>query len=1042
MNLETDLTGSNGGVIGIFIRRPILAAVMSLLVILAGLAALSAIEVRELPEVDQPVVSIRTTFPGASPESMDAEVTAILESGVAQVDGVVSISSTSSFSQSNIGIELSPSVDIDLAATDIQNAISSISDELPEGVEEPEVRKADSDASPFMRLTVSADGMDPGAIALLVDDVILPRLQSVEGVAQADDYGVRKQVIRVRVVPISLAARGFTIRDVTRLLSTAGQTAPSGRLRTDGQQILIQAEAQAKTPAEIANLRLDDQTRLADVAIVEWGFEDEIRTARVDGVPGIGIGLVRQAQSNTVAVSKGVREAVDELNASLPSTVNIGVSVDDSIFINAAIAEVVKSLLLATAIVVLVTFLFLRSIRATLIPAVTIPVSLLGTIAALWMAGFSINLITLLALVMATGLVVDDAIVVTENIQRWRFKGAGKRAAAVIGAREIIFAVLSTTVTLAAVFIPISFLPGQAGRLFSEFGFVLAFAVLVSSFVALTLCPVLTVRLGSEARKGEIEDPSLPAHKRKPAGPLSAGYQKILQFCLALPIIPLGISVLFAAGAFVLYQSAPKELTPKEDRGRVFMRVSAQSGASFGYLDRRVLDIESRIQSIVDEGEAEAIFSITGVGGGNQSFVILLLDDWSERTKSQADFEREVRQLTSDIPGATVRVFSGNSLGIRGAGQGLQFSVVGDDYEAAVEAADLLSAKLSESETFSDVRVNFDVSQPQITINIDRESASQLGVPVEDITSTIQALADEFVATQIFSGDDIIEVLLSGAGSPVNDSTDLENIFIRSGGGAIIPLSSVATVNEVSVASRLPREQRRRAIPVTAALAQNARLGDAIDELRIVADETLSGALSVELLGEARILSDTSSAANLVFAFAGLIVFLVLAAQFESFVSAFIIMFTVPFGLAAAIYAIHLTGGSINYYSQIGLVLLIGIMAKNGILIVEFANKLRDQGESVREAIEHASITRLRPVLMTAISTLLGGLPLIIGSGAGAEARATLGWVIVGGLGFATFFTLFMTPVAYRLFAGLSKARGDEGRTVDAELMELTLGKS
>ena len=406
MNLETDLTGSNGGVIGIFIRRPILAAVLSLLVILAGLAALSAIEVRELPEVDQPVVSIRTVFPGASPESMDAEVTAILESGVAQVDGVVSISSSSSFSQSNIGIELSPSVDIDLAATDIQNAISSISDELPEGVEEPQVRKADSDASPFMRLTVSADGMDPGAIALLVDDVILPRLQSVEGVAQADDYGVRKQVIRVRVVPISLAARGFTIRDVTRLLSTAGQTAPSGRLRNDGQQILIQAEAQAKTPAEIANLRLDDQTRLADVAIVEWGFEDEIRTARVDGVPGIGIGLVRQAQSNTVAVSKGVREAVDELNASLPSTVKIGVSVDDSIFINAAIAEVVKSLLLATAIVVLVTFLFLRSIRATLIPAVTIPVSLLGTIAALWLAGFSINLITLLALVMATGLVV------------------------------------------------------------------------------------------------------------------------------------------------------------------------------------------------------------------------------------------------------------------------------------------------------------------------------------------------------------------------------------------------------------------------------------------------------------------------------------------------------------------------------------------------------------------------------------------------------------------------------------------------------------
>ncbi len=1037
MTEPTATPPSDGGFIGIFIRRPIMAAVISMLIVLSGVAAMNGIEVRELPEVDQPVISIRTTHLGASPESMDAEVTSIIESAVAQVDGVVSISSSSSFAQSRVTVEFSNSTDIDIAATDVKNAISAITRDLPDQVEEPQVRKADTDASPIMRISVFADDMDPGDLANLVDDVILPRLQAVEGVAQADDYGVRNRVIRVRIVPVSLAARGFTVNDVNRLLATAGDTAPSGRLRNSTQQILIQTESQATTPEAIAALRLDAETRLSDVAVVEWGFEDETTTARINGDPGIGIGIIRQAQSNTVAVSAGVREAVDALKNVLPANVGINIPVDDSIFINAAIQEVFKSLLLATAIVVAVIFIFLRSLRATIIPAVTIPVSLLGTVAALWLAGFSINLITLLALVMATGLVVDDAIVVTENIQRWRFKGAGKRAAAVIGAREIVFAVLSTTVTLAAVFIPISFLPGQAGRLFSEFGFVLAFAVMVSSFVALTLCPVLTVRFGSNAKKGEIEDPSLPAHKRKPAGPLTAAYGSVLRFCLRAPVVPFGASILFAAGAFFVFQTAPKELTPVEDRGRVFAMVIGQDGASFNYLDRRVLEMESRMQRFVDSGEATSIVSINGIGGSARSFVILRLPDWSERDKSQADFEREVRRLIGDIPGATPIIRRGNSLGIRGAGQGLQFAVVGDDYGVAADAAEALAGILAESETFSDVRLNFNTSQPQVTIDVDREAAAQLGVPIADITSAIQAMADEVRAAEIFVGDDIIEVFVSGAGKPVNDPTDLENIFVRTNDGATVPMSSVATIKEVAVAANLTREQRRRAVPVTASLTEGARLGDAVQELRVAAAENLTGSLSVALLGEARLLDDSTNATLLVFAFAALVVFLVLAAQFESFVSALIIMTTVPFGLAAAIYAIQITGGSINYYSQIGLVLLIGIMAKNGILIVEFANKLRDQGESVAEAIEHASMTRLRPVLMTAISTLLGGLPLILGSGAGAESRAALGWVVVGGLGLATLFTLFLTPVAYRVFAGLAKPRAAEGRVVEEELSEM-----
>ncbi|MHA7872853.1 MAG: efflux RND transporter permease subunit, partial [Hyphococcus sp.] len=655
-------------------------------------------------------------------------------------------------------------------------------------------------------------------LADLVDDVILPRLQAVEGVAQADDYGVRNRVIRVRLMPVSLAARGFSVDDVARLVGAAAQNAPGGRLRNETQQILIRAEAPAETPEDIAALRLDEETRLSDVAIVEWGYEDETTTARVNGDPGIGIAIIRQAQSNTVAVSKGVRDAVQELKRTLPSNVAIDVTVDDSIFINRAIEEVFKSLLLATIIVVFVIFLFLRSLRATIIPAVTIPVSLLGTVAALWLAGFSINLITLLALVMATGLVVDDAIVVTENIQRWRAKGAGKRAAAVIGTREIIFAVLATTATLASVFIPISFLPGQAGRLFSEFGFVLAFAVMVSSFVALTLCPVLTVRFGREFRAEMAEDHSQPSHKRKPAGPLTAAYGAVLRFFLAKPLIPVGAALAFGAGAVLVFNTLPKELTPTEDRGRVFFMVLGQEGASFDYLDRKVLEMEARLQPLVETGDATGVMSINGVRGSNMSFVILRLPDWAQRAKTQADFESEVRRRVGDIPGALALIRSGNSLGIRGAGQGLQFAVVGDDYGEAADAAERLAAKLEQDPVFSNVRLNFQTSQPQVSIDIDREASAALGVPVDVVTRTVQVMADEFRAAQIFVGDDIIQVLISSGGDPVNDPTDLANIFIRTDTGAFVPLSSVATIREEAVASNLAREQRRRAVPVTASL--------------------------------------------------------------------------------------------------------------------------------------------------------------------------------------------------------------------------------
>ena len=573
-------------------------------------------------------------------------------------------------------------------------------------------------------------------------------------------------------------------------------------------------------------------------------------------------------------------------------------------------------------------------------------------------------------------------------------------------------------------------MPGQAGRLFSEFGFVLAFAVIVSSFVALTLCPVLTVKLGREHR-AEMDAPS---EDEMPRGFLVNIYQPLLQFVLKRRFIVSIASVVFAIGAVGVFNTIPKELTPREDRGRVFMLVLPQEGASFDYLDRKVLEIEQRLQGLVDEGVGSSIISINGVWGGTRSIAILRLPDWSERDFTQQEVERRVRGLVGDIPGIVAIVRSGNSLGIRGAGQGLRFAVVGDDYGVAADGADAIAQRLTAMPEFGDVRTDFQTSQPQIKIDIDRKAAADLGIPVTTISRTIQVLADEFRAAQVFIGDDIVNIMLSGAGAEVNDPTDLENIFMRAENGDFVPLSSLASVEEVAVASSLAREQRRRAVPVSAELAGGVTLGEAIQRLQEISDETLEGNLSVALLGEAKVLQDSNRSTLLVFAFAALIVFLVLAAQFESFVSSMIIMVTVPFGLAAAIYSVALTGGSINYYSQIGLVLLIGIMAKNGILIVEFANRQRDAGKSVAEAIEFAALVRLRPVLMTAISTLLASLPLVLGAGAGAESRASLGWVIFGGLGFATVFTLFLVPVAFRLFAGLAKPRASEGDKMFEEL--------
>ncbi|HEX2257602.1 MAG TPA: efflux RND transporter permease subunit, partial [Afifellaceae bacterium] len=798
--------------------------------------------------------------------------------------------------------------------------------------------------------------------------------------------------------------------------------------------LLVRADASVASAGEVEAIRINASTRVGDVADVIFGPADRVSTLRINGTTGVGLGIIRQAQSNTLAISEGVRGVVDQLNGSLPPGVAIRVSSDDATFIGGAIREVVITLLIATVIVIGIIYAFLRSVPATLIPAITVPIALTGTVAAIWLAGFSINILTLLALVLATGIVVDDAIVVLENIERRRKEGMGPRAAAVLGARQVFFAVLATTATLAAVFVPISFFPGQAGRLFSEFGFVLAFAVMISSFVALTLCPMLASRLLGR-HGGDTASHSPIFRPIEMIGSWAERlYNRLLAAALAAPMVVLVLVGLFAAVAVVAYRTLPEELTPSEDRGVIPVFVSAPQGSTVDYLDGQMAEVEAITLPLRQSGEVNNVFLIAGRGDGNSGFIVLTLVPWEERERSQQEIAAELNAELQKIPGVQVFARSPNSLGIRGGGQGLQFAITGTDYASLSEEAEALMRAMQDMPQFENVRLNYDTTQPQLSVQVDRERAADLGVSLEALSGILATLLDGREVGEYYVGEHAIPVRVEAPDGTIDDAADLENIFVRTAGGRMVPISSFVSVSEAAVAPDLPREGQRRAVPLTATLTPGVDLRRAMEVVETLAVQRLPASMGIHFMGEAATLNETSSGVGITFAFAIIVVLLVLAAQFESFVSAVVIVFTVPFGLAAAVLALVLTGGSLNIYSQIGLVMLVGLMAKNGILIVEFANQLREEGYAVREAIQEACRIRLRPVVMTMVSTVLGAVPLVLSLGAGAEARQALGWVIVGGLGMATLVTLFLTPVSYLLFAGFSKTRSAEAERLEEEL--------
>jgi HAE1 family hydrophobic/amphiphilic exporter-1 len=1020
------------------IRRPTLIVVMNLMIVIAGLSALFGVEVRELPDVDRPVVMVRAFFDGASPETMDAEVTSVIEGAVARVAGVTTLNSASEENNARIRAEFGPGVDLDIAANDVREAVARITRQLPEGVEDVTVVKADTDASPVIRLALVSETLPQESLTRLAEDDITAELSAIPGVATVQLFGNQEPVLRIVVEPMRLASFGLSIDDVARALRSTNLDVPVGSFKSDNQLLLVRADASIWRPVEIEALELKPDIRLGDVARAYYGPAEAESYSLLNGRKVVGLGIIRRAQSNTIAISDGVDKAIEKLNRRLDNARIIKIS-DDATFIKGSVREVLTSLAIAIFVVFAVIYAFMGSLRATLIPAAAIPVALVGTIAAIWLLGFSINILTLLALVLATGMIVDDAVVVIENVYRHRAMGLKPLAAAVVGTRQVFFAVIATTATLVAVFLPIAFLPSNAGRLFTEFGIVLAVAVAISSFVALSLCPLLASRLPvSDTEDGPDGKPAprrgmVAAFGRR----IENIYRRFLDFTLSARLLVLGGTAMIALTALAVFPTINEELLPREDRGSLYIMLQGPDGVGLDYMDRQSAQVEALLRPYQDSGEVGDVMSIVGRWDLNRVWIVAPLAPWGERTRSQAEIAKELRRPLRQITGAHVRLRQPNSLNLRRSGGRMEFALTGSNYKDLASAADDFSAAMQKRlPQFDDPDVEFQQTQPQLSINVDRRRAEDLGVPIDGIANTLRAMVAGYEVAELNVNDRSIPVMLESAAGAIDDPGDLRNLFVPTAGGGLVPLSSFVTLTEVGVAAELDRTGQKRAVEIDTPLPAGYPMRKAMAEVQAIADDTLPAGIDLRFLREAATLEETSNEVMITFAIAIVVVLLVLAAQFESILSAMVIVLTVPFGLAAAIFALKLTGTTLNIYSQIGLVMLVGLMAKNGILVVEFADQLRDRGHSVMEAVREAATTRLRPVMMTMLSTVFGALPLILSTGPGAEARSAIGWVVFGGLGIATVFTLVLIPVIYSILAPLVPSRAHAGIRLDRELRE------
>ncbi len=1009
------------------IQRPVFATVMSLSIVLLGYISFTRLPVREYPETDPPIVSVTTLYRGASPNVIETEITDVLEEQFSTIEQVKTITSSSREQGSVITIEFELSRDVDEAANDVRDRVSRIRGQLPREADDPIVAKVDVNAQPIMWLALSSESHTGLELSDFADRILKERLQRLSGVGSIFLGGERRYAMRVWLDPLAMASRGVTVQDVEQAVRTENAEIPGGRVEGDQREFAVRTRGELNTPegfgAIIVAHRGDEIVRLDEIAQVEVGPEDERTKARFNGNPTVGLGIVKQKQASTLDVANEVRGALPELQQLLPPGMRIDLAYDSSRFIQDSVHEVGTTILIALCLVVLVVFVFLKSLRATVIPVVAIPVSIVGAFTVAYALHFTVNILTLLALVLAIGLVVDDAIVVLENVFRHLEMGKSRRRAAFDGTREIGFAVVATTVALVAVFIPVAFLTGSVGRLFREFGITLAVAVAISSFVALTLTPVLCSLI---LRPKETDRPQRWTERSFDAffAWLGRTYEATLRFSLRLkPLVILG-GVAMVAVSVWLFGRLPEELVPTEDRGTAFGIVLAPEGATLDYTDRYMRQIEDILLPLP---ERQGLFSATGLGFGGpgrvtNGFVFLNLKPKSERQRSQQQIVAQTFPRLLGVPGVLAFLINPPSLGSRFSSSDVEYVLQADSYEELGQAVGTMMGEAGKLGYLLNLDTDLRLNKPELQIKIDRERASGLGVSVSDIGSTLETYLGGRVVGNFKRGAKQYDVIaqMKAAGRSTPDI--INQLYIRSSGG-LVQLSNVVKVEESVSPKELNHFNRVRSATITANLAPGVGLGQALDDLDRIWKDDLPPSVKRDLGGQSREFRDSKGTLYFMFVLAIAFIFLVLSAQFESFVDPLTILLSVPLAVFGALLSLWLFDQSLNIFSRIGLIMLVGLVTKNAILIVEFANQLRARGRDIADAVVEAATIRLRPILMTSFSTVFGILPIAIGLGAGAESRRPLGIAVVGGVLFSTFLTLLLVPVVYALLARFTKAR-------------------
>jgi multidrug efflux pump len=1026
----------------ISVKRPVFASVISLLLIVFGIVAFMRLPLREYPDIDPPVVSIETVYPGASAGVVETRITQLIEDRISGVEGIRTVESRSIDGRSNITITFEVDRDVDSAANDIRDRVSGILDDLPAEADPPEIQKADADADVIMWLNLAGDDMSVMELTDYARRYLVDRFSTLDGVARVRVGGGLEYSMRIWVDRNELAARNLTVTDVENALRSENIELPAGNVESLARDFRVRIKRGYGSVEDFENLVLARSAdgylvRLRDVARVETGPAERRNMLRGNGVPMVGIGIVKQSKANTLAVAKLAKAEAELINRQLPQGMRLLQSYDTSVFIESAIDEVYGTLFITVGLVVLVIYLFLGSLRATLVPAVAVPVSLLAAFIVLLAFGFTINLLTLLALVLVIGLVVDDAIVVLENIYRRIQMGEGRLAAAFKGTRQVGFAVIATTVVLIAVFVPISFLEGDVGRLFSEFAITMAAAVCFSSLVALSLSPMIASKVltGGEGRTR--------FHRRVDRGfeALSRAYERTLRSALGAPWAMGLVFAAIAGSAVWLFQETPSEYAPKEDRGAFFILVNAPEGSSYAYIKEHMDEIERRLMPLAESGEFQRLLIRAPRAFGasevfNTGIGIIVLSHWNTGRRSAWDYMAEVRRRLSDLTG--VRAFPVMRQGLgRGASKPVQFVIGGSNYAELAAWRDILLSKAAENPNLVDIDHDYKETKPQLEVVVDRDAAGDLGVSIAAISRTLESkLGSRRVTTFIADGEEY-DVLVEGEEGMYRSPADLANIQVRSERtGQLIPLANLVRIEEFADSASLNRYNRIRSITIEASLAEGYSLGEALAYLRNLVRSELPPGASIDYKGESLEYATSGRSIYFIFLLALVVVFLAMAAQFESYIHPFVIMLTVPLAIAGALFGLYLGGLSLNIYSQIGMIMLVGLATKNGILIVEFTNQLRDAGTPFVEAILDASRKRLRPILMTGITTAVGSIPLVLASGAGSEARVVIGVVVLAGVLVATAFTLYIIPCAY-----LVLARGTSSPQAVSRELERQLGE-